>query len=162
MAAQKKSPESPRLGYKAPDCKLLTTGNKSFKLSALRGSRVVLYFYPRDNTSGCTTEGQDFRDYTAKFKRNNTIILGVSRDSLESHEKFKKKYKFPFDLVSDPDEILCKKYDVIKMKNMYGKKSLGLERSTFIIDETGTLRNEFRKVKVNGHVAAVLEVIKAL
>lgn len=162
MAPQKKLLKSPRPGFKTPDCKLLTTGNKSFKLSALRGSHVVLYFYPRDNTPGCTTEGQDFRDYTAKFKRKNTIILGVSRDSLESHEKFRKKYKFSFDLVSDPDEILCKKYDVIKMKNMYGKKSLGVERSTFIIDKTGILRKEFRKVKVNGHVEAVLEAIKEL
>jgi len=162
MATQKKSPNSPKTGYKAPDCNLLTTGNKAFKLSTLRGSHVVLYFYPRDNTSGCTTEAQDFKDYAAKFKRYNTIILGVSRDSLESHENFRKKYKFPFDLVSDADEILCKKYDVIKIKNMYGKKSLGVERSTFIIDETGTLIKEFRKVKVNGHVAAVFEEIKAL
>jgi peroxiredoxin Q/BCP len=154
--------KKPKVGNKAPDCKVSATGNKTFKLSDLRGQNVVLYFYPRDNTSGCTTEGLDFKSAAPKFKRNNTVIFGVSRDSLESHENFKNKFKFPFDLISDPDEILCKKYDVIKMKNMYGKKSLGIERSTFVIDETGTLREEFRKVKVAGHVDAVLDTIKAL
>lgn len=158
MAIQK----APKIGNKAPDCKINTTGGKSFKLSDLRGSNVVLYFYPRDNTPGCTTEGLDFKNFNTKFKRQNTVILGVSRDSLESHEKFKSKFKFPFDLVSDSDEVLCKKYDVIKMKNMYGKKSLGVERSTFIIDETGTLRKEFRKVKVKDHVEAVLDAIKEI
>lgn len=153
---------TPKVGNKTPDCKVNATGEKSFKISDLRGSNVVLYFYPRDNTPGCTTEGQDFKNFNTKFKHQNTIILGVSRDSLESHEKFKSKFKFPFDLISDPDEILCKKYDVIKMKNMYGKKSLGVERSTFIIDETGTLRKEFRKVKVTGHIEAVLAAVKEL
>lgn len=154
--------KAPKIGNKAPDCKVKTTSDKSFKISELRGNNVILYFYPRDNTSGCTTEGLDFKSHHGKFKRADTIILGVSRDSLESHEKFKSKFKFPFDLISDPDEILCKKYDVIKMKNMYGKKSLGVERSTFIIDKTGTLRNEFRKVKVKDHVETVLEAVKNL
>jgi len=158
MAAQL----SPKIGNKAPDCRVTVTGDKTFKLSELRGNNVVLYFYPKDDTSGCTTEGLEFKkDYSA-FKRNKTIILGVSRDSVESHEKFKTKFKFPFDLISDPDEILCKKYDVIKTKNMYGKKYLGIERSTFIIDENGVLRKEYRKVKAAGHASEVLKAIKEL
>ena len=145
-----------------PDLKVTTTGDKSFKLSELRGHKVVLYFYPKDNTPGCTTEGQDFRDAHGKFKRKNTIVLGVSRDSVKSHDNFKAKQSFPFDLISDPDEKLCNAFDVIKEKNMYGKKVMGIERSTFIIDEKGILRKEFRKVKVAGHVEAVLEAIKEL
>jgi peroxiredoxin Q/BCP len=145
-----------------PDIKVTTTGDASFKLSELRGQKVVLYFYPKDNTPGCTTEGQDFRDNHAKFKRQKTVILGVSRDSLKSHENFKTKQKFPFDLISDADEKLCNAFDVIKEKNMYGKKVMGIERSTFIIDEEGILRKEFRKVKVPGHVEAVLEAVKGL
>ena len=152
----------PKVGTKVTDTKMNLTGDKSVKLSELKGQNVVLYFYPRDNTPGCTTEGQDFRDNHLKFKRRNTVVLGVSRDSLASHEKFKQKQNFPFDLVSDPDEKLCKKFDVIKEKNMYGKKVMGIERSTFIIDEQGVLRAEFRKIKVPGHVDAVLEEIKKL
>jgi thioredoxin-dependent peroxiredoxin len=121
-----------------------------------------LYFYPKDSTPGCTLEGQDFRDNIRKFSSRNTCILGVSRDTLSSHEKFKEKQKFPFDLLSDEDEKLCSLFDVIKEKNMYGKKHMGIERSTFLIDEKGFLRNEWRKVKVKDHVEEVLEAIKKL
>lgn len=150
------------IGKPAPDAKVEATGEQSFKLSELKGTNVVLYFYPKDNTSGCTAEGEDFRDNYSKFKRHNTIVLGVSRDSMTSHENFKEKYKFPFDLIADTDEKLCKKYDVIKEKNMYGKKVMGIERSTFIIDDKGILRAEFRKIKVPGHVDTVLDEIKKL
>ncbi|MBE9516061.1 MAG: peroxiredoxin [Proteobacteria bacterium] len=153
---------APKIGRVIPDCKVQATGDKSFKLTELRGQNIVLYFYPRDSTPGCTTEGQDFRDNHTKFRRRNTIILGVSRDNMASHEKFKEKQKFPFDLISDADEKLCNKFDVIKEKNMYGKKVMGIERSTFVIDENGKLRAEFRKVKVKDHVDAVLEEIKKL
>jgi peroxiredoxin Q/BCP len=123
---------------------------------------VVLYFYPKDNTPGCTLEGQDFRDLNAKFKRANTVVLGVSRDSVKSHEGFKQKQDFNFDLLSDADEKLCKLFDVIKLKNMYGKQVMGVERSTFLIDAKGVLRREWRKVKVDGHAAEVLDATKAL
>lgn len=151
-----------KLGKEIPDLKVVTTGDKQFKLSELRGQNAVIYFYPKDNTSGCTTEGLDFKASKAKFKKQNTIVLGVSRDSLKSHENFKSKHNFPFDLISDEDEKLCKAFDVIKEKNMYGKKVLGIERSTFIIDADGILRREFRKVKVTDHVDAVLAAIKEL
>jgi peroxiredoxin Q/BCP len=128
----------------------------------LKGSAYVLYFYPKDNTPGCTLEGQDFRDKHAAFKRIGVRVLGVSRDSLASHEKFKAKYALPFDLVADPDERLCRQFDVIKEKNMYGKKVLGIERSTFLVDADGLLRSEWRKVKVAGHVEDVLAAAKAL
>jgi peroxiredoxin Q/BCP len=121
-----------------------------------------LYFYPKDSTSGCTREGQDFRDNIRKFRSRKTIILGVSRDSVKSHENFKEKQDFPFDLLSDKDEKLCKQFDVIKEKNMYGKKHMGIERSTFLIDAKGVLRQEWRKVKVDGHVIEVLDAIKNL
>lgn len=152
----------PAIGKPVSDIKLTLNGGKTTKLSDYKGQKLVLYFYPKDNTPGCTTEGQDFRDNYAKFRRRKTIVLGVSRDSVASHDKFKDKQKFPFDLVSDPDEKLCKKFDVIKEKNMYGKKVMGIERSTFILDEKGVLRAEFRKVKVAGHVEAVLEELKKL
>jgi len=147
---------------KVPAFSLPATGDKTIKLSDLKGSKVVLYFYPKDSTPGCTTEGQDFRDNNSKFKRANTIVLGVSRDSLKSHENFKSKQAFNFDLLSDQDEQLCKLFDVIKEKNMYGKKVMGIERSTFLIDEQGVLRQEWRKVKVNGHVEEVLAAVNAL
>jgi len=153
---------TPKIGAKVTDIKMSLTGDKTVKLSEFKGQNVVLYFYPKDSTPGCTLEGQDFRDNYSKFKRQNTIILGVSRDSIASHEKFREKQKFPFDLVSDPDEKLCKKFDVIKEKNMYGKKVMGIERSTFVIDADGVLRAEFRKVKVEGHVDAVLAEVKKL
>ena len=128
----------------------------------LQGSAYVLYFYPKDDTPGCTLEGQDFRDKSGAFKRLRVRVLGVSRDSLAAHEKFRAKYSLPFDLVSDPDEKLCSQFDVIKEKNMYGKKVLGIERSTFLVDADGVLRNEWRKVKVAGHVDEVLAAAKAL
>ena len=151
---------APTLNRVVPDFKCPATGDQTIQLNALRGKKVVLYFYPKDSTPGCTSEGQDFRDLHAKFKRQNAIILGASRDSLASHEKFKAKQKFPFELLSDPDEDLCKKYDVIREKTLYGRKFMGVVRSTFLIDEKGKLRQEWRKVKVKGHAADVLEAVK--
>ncbi len=139
-----------------------STGGKKIRLKDLRGRNVVVYFYPKDSTPGCTLEGQDFRDLHGRFKRQKTVILGVSRDSVASHEKFKAKQNFPFDLLSDPDEKLCQQFDVIKEKNMYGRKMMGIERSTFLIDADGKLRAEWRKVKVKGHAEAVLEAVKEL
>jgi len=138
------------------------TGDKKIRLKDLRGQNVVLYFYPKDSTPGCTTEGRDFAALHAKFRRQDTVIFGVSRDSIASHEKFKEKQGFPFDLISDPDEKLCKQFDVIHEKSLYGKKFLGIVRSTFLIDADGKLRGEWRKVKVKGHAEEVLEAIKAL
>jgi len=150
------------LGKKIPKFKINATGDKKISLSDYKNKNVVLYFYPRDNTPGCTKEGQAFRDNIAKFKRQNTVILGVSRDSVVTHENFKKKQDFPFDLLSDTEEELCSLFDVIKMKNMYGKKVRGIERSTFIIDPNGKLYQEWRKVKVDGHVDEVLNAVKLL
>lgn len=150
------------VGKKVPAFKLPATGEKTISLSSLKGKNIVLYFYPRDSTPGCTTEGQDFRDSIAKFKRQNCVILGVSRDTIASHEKFKEKQKFPFDLLSDSKEELCNLFDVIKLKNMYGKKHLGIERSTFIINDKGVLKQEWRKVKVKGHVDEVLAAVKII
>ncbi len=150
------------LGKKVPDFELPATGNKSLKLSECKGKNVVLYFYPKDSTPGCTREGQAFRDNLAKFKRRNTLVFGVSRDSVGSHERFKEKQQFNFDLISDPEEELCALFDVIKMKNMYGKQVRGIERSTFLINAAGKLRREWRRVKVDGHVDEVLEALKAL
>ena len=149
-------------GKKVPDFNLPATGDKTIKLSDLKGKKVVLYFYPKDSTPGCTLEGQNFRDNIKKFKAKNTVILGVSRDSLKAHGNFKEKECFPFDLLSDTDEKLCKLFEVIKQKNMYGKMVLGIERSTFLIDEEGILRQEWRKVKVDGHVDEVLNAVKKL
>ena len=149
-------------GKKVPAFELPATGDKNIKLSDLKGKKVVIYFYPRDSTPGCTKEGQDFRDNHAKFKRAGAVILGVSRDSIKSHENFKAKQEFPFDLLSDKEETLCRIFDVIKEKNMYGKKVMGIERSTFLLDEKGVLQNEWRKIKVPGHVEEVLAAVKAL
>ena len=149
-------------GATVPDFELPATGDKTIKLTDLKGNNVVLYFYPKDSTPGCTLEGQDFRDNIEEFNSRGTIILGVSRDSVKSHEKFKTNQSFPFDLLSDRDELLCRLFDVIKEKNMYGKKVMGIERSTFLIDASGTLRREWRKVKVKGHVDEVLEAVKTL
>lgn len=150
-----------QLNKKVPDFSAESTGG-TFRLSDYKGKNVVLYFYPKDNTSGCTREGQDFRDNIAKFRRNKTVVVGVSRDSLASHEKFREKQEFPFELISDKDETLCKLFDVIREKNMYGKKVMGVERSTFLIDGNGKLRREWRKVKVDGHVDEVLEAVREL
>ena len=150
------------IGKAVPNFSIPATGGKSVDLKGLRGKNVVVYFYPRDSTPGCTTEGCDFGSLHEKFLRKNTIILGVSRDSLASHEKFKAKFAFPFDLLSDGDETLCKLFDVIREKNMYGKKVLGIERSTFLIDGEGKLRSEWRKVSVKGHAEVVLAAVAAL
>ena len=138
------------------------TCDTEVKLSELKGRNVVLYFYPKDSTPGCTTEGQDFRDLYPEFQSLDTEILGVSRDSLRSHENFRNKQSFPFQLISDPDESLCQLFDVIKLKKLYGKEYLGIDRSTFLIDKQGILRKEWRKVKVAGHAAEVLEQVKSL
>ena len=150
----------------------INTKVKKFKVSAtnelqidstdLIGKSYVIYFYPKDNTPGCTQEGEDFRDLYKEFKKLKTEIYGVSRDSLKSHEGFKEKYKYPFELISDTEEKLCSLFDVIKEKNMYGKKYMGIERSTFLINKEGKLSAEWRKVKVNGHAAEVLEEVKKI
>lgn len=145
-----------------PDFKLPATGGKTVSLAGLKGKNVVLYFYPKDKTPGCTLEGQNFRDQQSKFAKLDTVVLGVSRDSVKSHESFKQEEGFNFDLLADEDEKLCRMFDVIKLKNMYGKEVMGVERSTFLIDKEGVLRQEWRKVKVDGHVAEVLEAVKAL
>lgn len=150
----------PALNRVVKDFKCAATGDKTIQLKSLRGKKVVLYFYPKDSTPGCTTEGQNFRDLHAKFKRQNAVILGASRDSLTSHEKFRAKQKFPFDLLSDPDEKLCKQFDVIKEKTLYGRRFMGIERSTFLIGEDGKLKREWRKVNVKGHADEVLEAVK--
>ncbi len=150
------------LGEKVPDFSLPATGDQSISLKQFKGKNVVIYFYPKDSTPGCTSEGQDFRDNYASFQQLNTEILGISRDSIKSHENFKAKQAFPFELLSDEDESVCQLFDVIKEKNMYGKKVMGIERSTFLINAKGLLHKEWRKVKVNGHVDEVLEAVKTL
>ena len=148
-----------KAGVKIKNFHAEMTGKTDFKLSDYKGKNVVIYFYPRDNTPGCTTEGEDFRENFKIFKKKNTKIFGVSKDSLKSHEGFKEKFNFPFELISDPDEKVCKIFDVIKEKSMYGKKYMGIERSTFLIDKNGRLSKEWRKVKVKGHVEEVLSSI---
>lgn len=150
------------INQKAPDFTINATGNQDISLSQFLGQKVVLYFYPKDNTSGCISEGKDFRDYYSKFIQHNAVVLGVSRDSIKSHENFKEKHQFPFELLSDKDETLCKLYDVIKLKKLYGKEHMGIERSTFIINETGILVKEWRKVKVKQHVEEVIQVLETL
>ena len=150
------------VGTKAPEFSGETQNDETICLSDFAGKNVVIYFYPKDSTPGCTTEGQDFAASHAKFKRAQAVILGVSRDSVAAHEKFKAKYNFPFDLLSDSDEKACGIFDVVKEKNMYGRKFMGIERSTFLIDEKGKLRREWRKVKVKGHVDDVLQAVKEL
>lgn len=152
----------PSLNRVVANFKAVATRNKTIELKDLRGQHVVIYFYPKDSTPGCTLEGQDFRDLHAKFRRQNTVVLGVSRDSLAAHEKFREKQSFPFDLISDPDEALCRQFDVIQEKTLYGRKFMGIVRSTFLIDCTGKLRNEWRGVKVKGHASEVLDAVKAL
>lgn len=144
----------------APDFEVPATSDRTIKLSDFKGKNVVLYFYPKDNTPGCTLEGQNFRDRIQEFEKLNTVVLGVSRDSVRTHENFKAKQEFPFDLLADPDENLCSLFDVIKLKNMYGKKVRGIERSTFLIDKQGNVAFEWRKVKVKGHVEEVLGKVR--
>lgn len=146
----------------APDFSLPSTGNKMFSLADARGKHLVIYFYPKDNTPGCTTEGQDFRDRYAEFVAAGCEIVGISRDSVKSHENFKAKMAFPFELLSDVDETACQLFNVIKMKNMYGKQVRGIERSTFVVDRNGTICKEWRGVKVPGHVENVLTFVKSL
>jgi len=150
------------LNQPVPAFTAAATGDQTIDLAALRGKNIVLYFYPKDSTPGCTTEGQDFRDLHDAFAQANTLVFGVSRDSLKSHANFKTKQCFPFELISDPDETLCKLFDVIKLKKLYGKEYLGVDRSTFLIDRDGVLRREWRAVKVKGHAQEVLEAAQAL
>lgn len=152
----------PIIGAPAPDFSLPATRNQTVSLGALHGRPVVLYFYPKDSTPGCTQEGQDFQALSAQFAALGAVILGVSRDSVASHEKFRDKQGFTFDLLSDGNETACRTYDVIREKNMYGKTVLGIERSTFLIDADGVLRAAWRKVKVKDHAVAVLEQLKGL
>jgi peroxiredoxin Q/BCP len=144
------------------DFSLPSTGNKTFQLASAKGRHVVIYFYPKDNTPGCTIEGQAFRDQFAAFQTANCDIVGISRDSLKSHENFKAKMAFPFELLSDSDETVCEQFGVMKLKNMYGKQVRGIERSTFVIDRNGVLRKEWRGVKVPGHVEEVLAFVQTL
>ena len=153
---------STTVGRKAPRLSLPSTAGDSFSLADAKGSNVVIYFYPRDNTSGCTREAEDFRALHSAFRKANTLVFGVSPDSLESHHKFKGKFKLPFELLSDEDKKACALFDVYREKSLYGRKFMGVERSTFLIDATGQLRGEWRKVKVDGHAAAVLEAAKSL
>ncbi len=150
------------IGKKVAGFSLPATGDNKLSLEDFKGKNLVLYFYPKDSTSGCTLEGQNFRDKHQMFREHNTEILGVSRDSLKAHENFKAKQEFPFELLSDQDETLCRQFDVIHEKSMYGRKFMGLVRSTFLIDEEGVLRQEWRKVRVKGHVDEVLEAVRAL
>lgn len=144
------------------DFNAAATSGQQVSLCALKGQQVVIYFYPKDSTPGCTTEGQDFRDQHAAFQAANTVVFGVSRDGMKSHENFKCKQAFPFELISDKDEALCQLFDVIKLKKLYGKEYLGIDRSTFLIDAQGVLRREWRGVKVPGHVDEVLAAAQAL
>lgn len=144
------------------DLELPSTSGKTFRLSEHRGKTVVIYFYPKDSTPGCTTQGQQFRDHYAEFSKANAEIFGISRDSLKSHENFKAKFEFPFELLSDTEELACKLFDVIKMKKMYGKEVRGIERSTFVINSEGALIREWRGVKVDGHIPEVLAFIRSL
>lgn len=148
------------LNQPTPDFELAATGGKTFKLSQFKRQRLILYFYPKDNTPGCTTEGMQFRDAYADFQALNCEIFGISRDSIKTHENFKAKLTLPFDLLSDTEELACQLFDVIKMKNLYGKQVRGIERSTFVIDKEGTLVKEWRGVKVPNHVQEVLDYIK--
>lgn len=150
------------IGLEVPDFTLPATSGKTFQLSTLRGQPLVIYFYPKDSTPGCTTEAAQFRDLHEQFVNAGASIWGISRDSLKSHENFKAKLDLPFELLCDADELACRLFDVIKMKNMYGKQVRGIERSSFLIDRNGRLVQEWRGVKVEGHAAAVLDAVKAL
>src|SRR3954464_10890854 len=153
--------QAPSMGNKVRDFTLPATGGQSFRLSDSKSRTLVLYFYPKDNTPGCTTEGADFRDLHREFRKAGAEIYGISRDSLKSHENFKAKLGFPFELLSDEDEKVCSQFEVIKMKNLYGKKVRGIERSTFVLDRERVVRREWRGVKVPGHVQEVLDFVKS-
>ena len=150
------------VGKKVPDFELPATSDKTFRLADFKGKKLVIYFYPKDNTPGCTSEGQDFRDLNPEFAGEGTEMFGVSRDGLKAHENFKAKFSFPFELLSDGDETACKLFDVLHEKVMYGRKVFGIVRSTFLIDEKGVLRQEWRKVRVKGHAQEVLEAARAI
>lgn len=150
------------LNQPVDDFEAPATGDQTIRLSDLRGKNVVIYFYPKDNTPGCTTEGQDFRDRMDAFEAMDTVILGVSRDGLKAHENFRAKHQFPFHLISDKDETVCQHFDVIKLKKLYGKEYMGIDRSTFLIDKEGILRQEWRGVKVKDHADEVLEAVRNL
>ena len=150
------------LGKNCPKFKAECTSNKILSNNDFEGQNLVIYFYPKDSTPGCTTEGQEFRDQYKLFKKYNTEIIGVSRDSIKSHENFKLKQSFPFELLSDPDEKVCKAFDVMKLKSMYGREYIGVDRSTFLINAKGKVVKEWRSVKVKGHVGEVLEAVKEL
>jgi thioredoxin-dependent peroxiredoxin len=150
------------VGKKVSGFKLPATGGETLALSGFAGKNLVVYFYPKDNTPGCTQEGQDFRDLYDQFRKKNCDIVGISRDSVRSHEGFKEKYGFPYPLLSDSEEEVCRQFDVIQEKNMYGRKVMGIERSTFLIDSKGVLRREWRGVKVKGHAAEVLDALTEL
>lgn len=149
-------------GEKLPALPFAATSNLQGHLDDYRGQWLILYFYPKDATPGCTTEGQNFRDLYPEFEKQNAVIFGVSRDSVKAHEQFKAKQQFPFELISDTDETLCQAFDVIKMKNMFGKQVRGIERSTFLIDPEGTIRHTWHKVKVKDHAQAVLDTLNSL
>jgi thioredoxin-dependent peroxiredoxin len=151
-----------KIGKKIPDLELPATSDKNIKLSDFAGKNIVLYFYPKASTPGCTQEGKDFSEAINKFRRQSTVILGASRDSVKAQQNFKEKQGFPFELLSDKEEKLCNLFDVIKMKNMYGKQVRGIERSTFLIDRDGKLQKEWRGIKVPGHVDEVLDAVKQL
>ena len=148
---------SATLGQAVRDFTAEATSNTTVKLSDLKGQKVVLFFYPKDNTPGCTSEGQAFRDLYEQFRAANTLVFGVSKDTIKAHDNFRAKHEFPFELISDHDEALCKLFDVIKLKQMYGKEYMGIERSTFLIDSNGILQHEWRKVRIKGHVEDVLQ-----
>lgn len=150
------------IGKKVTNFSVPTTGDRTLSLKDFSGHHLVLYFYPKDNTSGCTLEGRDFSDQYSKFVQAGAEVLGISRDSIKSHENFKLKQEFSFDLASDQDEALCRQFDVIREKSLYGRKYLGIERSTFLIDRNGVLRQEWRKVRVKGHVDEVLQAVRLL
>jgi peroxiredoxin Q/BCP len=152
----------PKLGARVKNFNAESTTGEVFNLADVKGKAVALYFYPKDMTAGCTVESQEFRDLAGKFRRAGAIILGVSRDSLKSHAKFRDKECLPFHLLSDPEEKLCRQFDVIREKSLYGRKYMGIERSTFLIDGQGVLRHEWRKVKVQGHAQEVLDALRAL
>ena len=150
------------IGEKVANFSLPATGDRNLSLDDFKGTNLVIYFYPKDSTPGCTLEGQNFRDNYSGFRKSGTAVLGVSRDSLKAHENFRARQKFPFDLLSDTEEKLCRQFDVIHEKNMYGRKVMGIARSTFLIDGNGVLQKEWRKVRVKGHVEEVLEAARSL
>ncbi len=153
---------TPAINKPVDEFSIPATGGQQINLSSLRGKNLVIYFYPKDSTPGCTTQGQNFRDKYEDFLSLDTLVFGVSRDGLQSHENFKAKQSFPFELLCDTEEELCRQFDVIKEKNMYGRKYMGIERSTFLIDKEGILRGQWRKVKVKNHVDEVLQALRAL